>query len=402
VPADRSHDLILFGATGFTGALTAEYLARHAPPGTRWALAGRNRAKLETLRNRLTAEHPACASLPLLHADVHERESLIEVAAAGRVVVTTVGPYLSYGEPLVSACAEAGTDYVDLAGEAEFVDEMYLRHHHRAQETGARIVHSCGFDSIPADLGAYFTVRRLPSGVPIRIEGFVRASGAFSGGTLHSAVTGMSRMHALRRASSRRREVEPLPVGRRARAITPRPRFERAVGAWVLPLPAIDPQVVRRSAVALDVYGPDFSYSHHVAVRRLPVALGLVGGAAALFALCQIAPARAWLLGRRRPGEGPTPDRRRKSWFAVCFIAEGDGRRVACEVAGGDPGYGETSKMLAEAALCLAFDDLPESAGQVTTAAAMGDALIERLTKAGITFTVLDTPPSYPPSRRRE
>jgi short subunit dehydrogenase-like uncharacterized protein len=329
--------------------------------------------------------------MPLLHADVGDPASLGEVAAAARVVITTVGPYIRYGEPLVAACAEAGTDYVDLTGEPEFVDLMYVRYHTRALETGARIVHSCGFDSIPHDLGAYFTVTQLPEGVPIRLEGFVSAGGKPSGGTFHSAVTGFSRFRETAKASGERRKLEPRPEGRRVRAIRGTPRHEHAVGAWVLPLPTIDPQVVRRSARALDRYGPDFSYGHYVAVKRLPAAVGLVGGVAGLFALSQLPPTRNLLLGRLQPGEGPTPEQRAKGWFKVRFVGEGGGRRVVTEVAGGDPGYGETSKMLAESALCLAHDDLPTTAGEVTTAVAMGDALTERLRRAGITFTVLES-----------
>src|ERR687891_2339899 len=147
--AERAHDIAVFGATGFTGELTAEYLAGHAPAETRWALAGRNRSKLEQVRERLAGIEPRCAELPLLHADAEDPESLREVAAASRVVITTVGPYINYGEPLVAACAEAGADYVDLTGEPEFVDRMYVRHHKRAEESGARIVHACGFDAIP-------------------------------------------------------------------------------------------------------------------------------------------------------------------------------------------------------------------------------------------------------------
>ncbi|MFL6062427.1 MAG: saccharopine dehydrogenase family protein, partial [Marmoricola sp.] len=158
--SNRTYDIVVFGATGFTGELTAAYLAEHAPEGCRWALAGRSTAKLEAVRTRLTAINPACADLPLLHADVADPASIAAVAEATKVVITTVGPYLQFGEPLVKACAEAGTDYVDLTGEPEFVDLMYVRHDARARETGARLVHACGFDSVPHDLGAYFTVRQ--------------------------------------------------------------------------------------------------------------------------------------------------------------------------------------------------------------------------------------------------
>jgi short subunit dehydrogenase-like uncharacterized protein len=390
MPADREHDIVLFGATGFTGGLTAEYLARHAGPETRWALAGRSQGKLEALRERLTAIDPACATLPLLRADVADEASMRDVAASTRVLVTTVGPYLSFGEPLVAACASAGTDYADLTGEPEFVDRMFVRYHEQAVAAGARIVHACGFDSIPHDLGVLFTVEELPEGVPLTVRGFVRAGGKPSAGTYHSAITSFSRVRQAGAAHAERRRAEPRPAQRRVSSIRDVGRYERSLGAWALPMPTIDPQIVKRSAAALDRYGPDFSYGHYIAVKRLPMAAGLVGGVTGLFALSQLPPARSWLLGRMRSGEGPSPDQREKGWFKVRFVGEGGGRRVVTEVAGGDPGYGETSKMLAESALCLAQDDLPATAGQVTTAVAMGDALIDRLRRRGITFEVLE------------
>jgi short subunit dehydrogenase-like uncharacterized protein len=385
----RELDIVLFGATGFTGALTAEYLAANAPHGCRWAIAGRNRDKLEATRDRLAEINPACAELPLLVADVTDPDSLRDVVTRGRVVITTVGPYLNYGEPLVAACAEAGTDYLDLSGEPEFVDRMYLKYHAAALESGARLVHSAGFDSIPYDLGAYFTVGKLPEGVPIRLQGFVSASGTFSAGTYHSAVTAFSRLREMARISGQRRRAETRPKGRKVRGSKGRPRFEQLVNSWVLPAPTIDPLVVLRSARALARYGPDFSYAHYVAVKRLPIALGLVGGLGAMLLLAQLPPTRNWLLGRKSSGEGPDEGRRARSWFRVRFVADAGDQRVLTEVRGGDPGYGETAKMLAESALCLAFDDVPPVAGQVTTAVAMGDALLARLVRAGIEFRVV-------------
>ena len=382
--ADRDYDIVMFGATGFTGGLTAEYLAANAPASTRWALAGRNRAKLEALAERLGAD------VPLLQADVNDRASIDEIASAARVVITTVGPYIEYGEPLVEACAANGTDYVDLTGEPEFVDRMYLKHNERATDTGARIVHACGFDSIPHDLGALFTVMQLPEDVPITVKGFVSAGGRPSGGTFASTLTGFSRARHNMQAMRERRAAEPRPDGRRVHGIRPRPHYERELGAWVLPLPTIDPQIVLRSARALDRYGPDFSYGHYLRTKNLPMAAGIAGGVAGLFALAQVPPARNWLQSKLPQGTGPSPEQREKSWFRVRFIGDGGGQHVVTEVAGGDPGYGETSKMLAESALCLAHDELPDSAGQVTTAVAMGDALTERLKRAGIGFTVIE------------
>ncbi|TCB96483.1 saccharopine dehydrogenase [Micromonospora zingiberis] len=388
--AERAYDIVLFGATGFTGGLTADYLARHAPPGLRWAIAGRNPDKLATVRDRLTAIDPALAGLPLLTADATDPASLRAVAVAARVVASAVGPYIEYGEPLVAACAAAGTDYLDITGEPEFVDLMYLRHHAEAVRTGARLVHSCGFDSIPHDLGVWFTIKQLPADVPITVDGYVRAGGRFSAGTYHSVLTAFSRTAEMSRAARERRAVEPRPTDRRVRAVAGKLARSRDLPAWAVPLPTIDPQVVRRSAAARPEYGPDFRYRHFAAVRRLPTVLVAGAGLGALAGLVKVPPARRWLLGRLTSGQGPNAEQRAKSWFRVRFVGSGGDRRVVTEVAGGDPGYDETAKMLAESALCLALDDLPATAGQVTPVTAMGDALLHRLTAAGLTFRVLE------------
>ncbi|MHC5705084.1 saccharopine dehydrogenase family protein [Streptomyces tirandamycinicus] len=387
---ERPYDIVLFGATGFVGTLTAEYLAAHAPEGCRWAVAGRSRARLEQLRERLTAINPACAGLPLVVADADDPDALRALAESTRVVATTVGPYVWYGEPLVAACADAGTDYADLTGEPEFVDSVYIRHDARARETGARLVHACGFDSVPHDLGVYFTVQQLPRDVPLRIDGFVSAGGIFSGGTFASALTAMGRQRQAARTARERRLHEPRLMGRRARAPLGAPRFSRETGTWALPLPTLDPRIVARSAAGLERYGPDFQYRHYASVRTLPVALGGPVALGALAALAQVGPARQWLMNRYQPGRGPSAERRERSWFRVRFVGEGGGRRVFTEVSGGDPGYGETAKMLAESVLCLALDELPATAGQVTTAVAMGDALLARLRAAGVVFRVAD------------
>ncbi|MFJ8847943.1 saccharopine dehydrogenase family protein [Streptomyces cyaneofuscatus] len=386
--AARPLDVVLFGATGFVGVLTAEYLAAHAPEGLRWGLAGRSRAKLERLRERLAAIEPGCAELPLLETDADDEDTLRELAESARVVATTVGPYILYGEKLVAACAEAGTDYLDLTGEAEFIDRTYVRHDARARETGARIVHACGFDSVPHDLGAYFTVRQLPEGVPLTVDGFVRSNAVFSGGTFASALTAMGRGPQMLLAARERRLYEPRQVGRRVRTPVGSPHFNGATGTWALPLPTVDPAVVGRSARALERYGPDFRYRHFASVKTLPMALGGPAAVGALVAAAQVGPVRDWLMGRYEAGQGPDAERRKRSWFSVRFVGEGGGRRVFTEVSGGDPGYDETAKILAESALCLALDKLPETSGQVTTAAAMGDALLERLTAAGLRFRV--------------
>jgi short subunit dehydrogenase-like uncharacterized protein len=392
VGGERQYDLALFGATGFTGGLTACYLAENGPAGLRWALVGRNRAKLEAVRDALAREDGGEAPAPdLLIADAADPAALAKVAEAAKVVATTVGPYALYGEPVVAACAAAGTDYVDLTGEPEFVDRMWLGYHEQAKRSGARLVHCCGFDSIPHDLGAYFTVKQLPEGVPLTINGYARVGGQFSGGSYHSAVNGLARARQTVSAARQRRQQEQRPAGRKVGLAPVRVHRDADLGGWVVPLPTIDGPVVRRSAAALDRYGPDFRYGHNAVAKHLSSVAAVAGGASVAFVLAQLPQTRKLLLKKvPAPGEGPSEETRANAWFKVTFIGEGSGKRAVTEVSGGDPGYTETAKMLAESALCLAFDELPETAGQVTTAQAMGDALISRLQNAGIDFRVVE------------
>ncbi|HLY33289.1 MAG TPA: saccharopine dehydrogenase, partial [Jatrophihabitantaceae bacterium] len=208
--------------------------------------------------------------------------------------------------------------------------------------------------------------------------------------TAASALLAFSRPRANMHAARERKALEVPPAGRHARAVPGRLHRNPVEDGWAVPLPTIDPQVVARSARAVDRYGPDFRYSHFVSVAHLPTALGAIGGAAAVIGLAQVPPARR-VIQRRvvQPGAGPSAEKRAHSWFTVTFVGEGGGRRVVTRVSGGDPGYDETAKMLAESALALAFDDLPKTAGQVTPAAAMGEALLARLQQKGIRFEVL-------------
>lgn len=382
-----SVDIALFGATGFTGSLTADYLGAHIPKGTSWAIAGRNAAKLQVVADRIADDGGVVPTI--IEADIADEASMKALAEQTRVLITTVGPYLQHGEPAVKACAEAGTHYVDLTGEPEFVDRMWLKYHEVAKASGAKIVHACGFDSIPYDLGVLYTVEQLPEGVPISIEGYIRAGGTASGGTYHSAIGAFSRLREAGKTASERRKKEERPAGRKVRGGGKIGRGARGEG-WGLPLPTIDPQIVLRSARSLDRYGPDFTYEHFAHFKKLHMMAGTIAGAAVLLAGSQLAPTRNLLLRLRGPGDGPTEEKRAKSWFKLLLVAKAGDTELTTQVSGGDPGYSETSKMLAESALCLAFDDLPEVSGQTTTAVAMGDALITRLQAAGITFETVD------------
>jgi len=380
-------DITLLGATGYTGALTGDYLSTHLPAGATWAIAGRNGAKLEAESRRIVAQ--GGSEPDLIVVDTTDPESMRALAEGTRVLITTVGPYLQHGEAAVKAAAEAGIGYVDLTGEPLFVDRMWLKYHELARSTGATIVHACGFDSIPYDLGALYTVLQLPEDLPITVKGYVRGNLQPSGGTYHSAINQFAQMRESAKVAGQRRTLERRPADRRVRGAGKLGRTEHDSG-WAVPLPTVDPQIVLRSARALDAYGPDFEYQHfaHVRTTRMlaagAVGLGVLGVGA------QVPPLRKLLLKAKDAGDGPTPEQREKAWFTLDFLAESKDVRLHTRVSGKDPGYGGTGKMLSEAALCLAFDELPSVSGQTTTAVAMGQALIDRLHPDILRFETLD------------
>jgi len=380
---NREFDIVVFGATGFTGGMTAEYLARHAPPDLKLAIAGRNLQKLEAIKARLVALDERHAALGTIEAAIDDPESLARMAARTRVLLTTVGPFIDYGEPTVRACIAARTDYVDSTGEPEFVRILLERYSDQAAQAGVRLVPSCGFDAIPADLGAFFTVNQLPQGEPIRLNGYLTIRATFSGGTERSTIKSLAR--PLREADGAR----PATPGRRLRVLPARIQRHPQLGGWSGPMPTIDASVVLRSATALERYGPDFSYAHHsihASFIALIAALWVFG---LLMFLGRFARVRELLLNMvKKSGEGPSKEQMNKQWFKLCFVGESAGKTVTTQIAGGDPGYRETSKMLAESALCLARDRerLPDRAGVLTPAVAMGNVLLERLDRAGLKF----------------
>jgi len=379
---NREFDLVAFGATGFTGRLVAAYLAAHGGDGLRWAIAGRNGDKLQRVHKELGLD----AAVACITADSSDPASLYAMAERSRVVLTTVGPFMRYGNPLVDACVEAGSDYVDITGEPEFVNGLIERHGDTARERQLRIVSCCGFDSIPHDLGAYMMVQELPEDAEVELRGYVSARGAFSGGTWTSAIEAMGRA----RQQPRGPRLPTIGTGRRVASLKSRPHFAKAVEGWVAPMPTIDPQIVLRSARALPTYGKSFRYGHFLRLGNL-VNLGVTGVmVTSVFALAQLGPTRRLLLKYRQSGDGPTAEVRAKSRFRVTFVAKTAEQTLRGEVSGGDPGYDETAKMVSQAALCLAqdHDRLPPTFGVLTTAQAMGERLIERLRAAGISFTI--------------
>lgn len=381
----RDVDVVVYGATGFTGRLTIEYLAAAAPPSLVLAIGGRDVNKLEEIREHLYAKG---RDVRVIAARSDDEASLRSMAARARVVISTVGPYIQHGEPLVAACIAEAADYLDITGEPVFVDRILSLYGQRAEDAGVRVVSCCGFDSVPHDLGVYYSMRQLQPKGRVSVEGFVQAGGGISGGTWHSAIGIMARM---REDRGRSRISLAATNGRAVRGIKGRPHHEPEVGGWVLPFPSIDPAIVLRSARALDVYGTDFSYGHYIRVGSLPKAIGLGATVGAIAALSQAKPTRDILLRLKKQGEGPSEEVRKRGYFRVTFVSKTESERMLSRVSGGEPGYTETSKMLSECALGLLLDRdrLPRKAGVITPAVAFGDVLVDRLQAAGIRFEVV-------------
>jgi short subunit dehydrogenase-like uncharacterized protein len=380
----RDFDIIVFGATGFTGRLVAEYLAHSGAP--RWAMAGRSATKLAEVRDLIGAP----ADTPLLTADSENPASLRALCERTQVVLTTVGPYQLYGSDLVAACAETGTAYVDLCGEPAWMRHMIDAHHATAQRSGARIVFSCGFDSIPFDLGVLTLqeAARAKFGAPVpRVKGRVRKmQGGFSGGTAAS-------LKATLAAAAKNPSILGLLTN--PFALTPGftgphqptgliPEYDRTIEAWVAPfiMAPINTKNVHRTNFLLgERFGADFVYD------EMMVAPGLGDmGKAAAEAIARINPLAS--AHGPKPGEGPSKEERDAGFYDLLFIGEGaKGERIDCVVTGDkDPGYGSTSKMIAETARCL-VEDVAGDGGIWTPGALMGTVLADRLqAKAGLTF----------------
>jgi short subunit dehydrogenase-like uncharacterized protein len=402
----RAYDVIVYGATGFTGRLVAEHmLAKYGATGdVRWAMAGRSKTKLEAVRSEIGAP----ADLPLVIADASKPASLADMARATKVVITTVGPYQLYGEPLVAACAEAGTDYVDLCGEPAWMAAMIAKYDARAKASGARIVFSCGFDSIPFDLGVTFLQKQAKErlGAPLqRVRGRVRKmKGGFSGGTIASLMATLE---------SSKRDPSILKTLASPFALTPgfagpaQPSgdaVERddAVGQWAAPfiMATINTKNVHRTNfLSGQAWGADFVYDEMMLTGDGAAgekrAKGSARAGAIQSALLGFAPTRALLrqFALPKPGQGPSKEDRETGFYDVLFTGETkDGRVMRAGVKGDkDPGYGSTSKMIAESALCLARDvGRDETAGGVwTPGAALGAKLIARLeANAGLRFAL--------------
>jgi short subunit dehydrogenase-like uncharacterized protein len=401
---DREFELVLWGATGFTGALVARHLVDTYGDQLRWAIAGRNLAKLESLKEELGQP-----DLPLILSDSKDSDSLAAMVERTQVVCTTVGPYASYGTELLAACAQAGTHYCDLTGEVQWMARTIDLYQQAASDSGARIVHTCGFDSIPSDLGAFHLQQTMQQSfseyadcVKARVGKF---SGSASGGTIASMLFMLE--EAGKDPAVREAMADPYSLNPKGERFGPdaadenRAIYDKDFSQWTGPfvMAAINARVVRRSnALAGYPYSREFSYD-----ERLLTGDGLRGKsrAAAIASSSAVTPIVMGISPLRKlaarvlpaPGEGPSPSAQRRGHFEIFFHGSSNntGNTIKTRVSGNrDPGYGATSRMLGEAAVCLARDELDCPGGIWTPATAMGDKLMKRLQKsAGITFEVL-------------
>lgn len=412
--SDGPFDVVLWGATGFTGQLVAEYFAtRYNPSNLNWAIGGRNEKKLERLRNRLAEDNSGWSTLPILTGDAFDRERLTAIANRTTVVCSTVGPYARFGTDLVAACAETGTNYCDLTGEIQWIREMIDRFHEKARSTGARIVHSCGFDSVPSDLGVLMLQERAVANYDIpcsRIGAFVSSGPAeFSGGTVASAVNLFE--EASEDSSVKELLEDPYglaPAGKRDGPDTGPQRwirYDEDLKMWTAPfiMAITNEKIVRRSNAVLGYpYGSNFSYRECIPTgsgwKGALRATGIATGVATLTGMMSIAPLRR-LLKRYLlpdPGDGPDRDAIDGGSFEVRLVGRGESDggkpfRVSGKISSNrDPGYGSTAWMLGESAICLALGETstPTEAGSLTPASGIGMPLVDRLEQTGLAFEV--------------
>lgn len=387
---DKTFDIVVYGASGFTGKLVAEYLAARYQDGSiTWAMAGRSRDKLATVRDEIGAPKDT----PLIEADASNPASLKALVSKAKCILTTVGPYQLYGSDLVAACAASGTDYLDLCGEPAWMRQMIDAHHATAQSTGARILFSCGFDSIPFELGVFFVqqaAKKQFGAMTNHIKGRVRKmKGTFSGGTAAS-------LKATYTAAAK--DLSLVTLLKNPFALTPgfdgpkqppgnKPAYDNDLGMWVAPfvMATINTRNVHRSNQLLGFpYGKDFVYDEMMLAgpgeKGEAMAKAIVGANSAMGGP-----------GGPQPGEGPSKEERDTGFYDLLFVGlTADGRQIRASVKGDrDPGYGSTSKMIAESAICLVREAKDVPGGIWTPGAALGERLIKRLTdNAGLAFAV--------------
>ncbi|MFC3193319.1 saccharopine dehydrogenase family protein [Marinicella sediminis] len=405
----QRYDVIVFGATSFVGKIICQYLVSHFKSGDiSWAMAARSADKLDQLKTQLG---PAAQDLAVLVVDATDEQALGAMCRRTRVLMTTVGPYDLYGEPVLRACVETGTDYCDLTGEAHWIRKMLDRYEEQAKQTGARIVHCTGFDSIPSDLGVHHLQREARRifgthccDVKLRIR---RMKGSASGGTVATALNMAKQIKAdpsVKKIMANPYALCPEDHGFSVRQQRDKIQYDASCDSWVGPffMASINTRIVHRSnALSKQSYGSDFTYHEGVMTGKgwsgKNKARGIYWSLAAFFTGASLSPIRSFMAKflLPKPGEGPTPEAQEAGFYDFRFIGTtAAGQQITTKVYGDkDPGYGSTAQIMSQAAVCLANDVPAHTAGGFwTPATLMGDVLIDRLHQhAGLTFEVLST-----------
>ena len=399
---EKIYDIIIWGASGFTGRLAVDYIYNNQNNSNlTWAVAGRNESKIKDILDG--------KNVPILIADSHDKESLVDLVKKTKVILTTVGPYARYGSELVEACAENGTHYCDLTGEVHWMRHMITKYQNTAKESGAKIVHTCGFDSIPSDIGVYFLQKNMrelygvnAKQIKYRTRGF---SGGASGGTVDSL---MSMMEQAKKDSSILKIIaNPYALNDKEKGLDGpdkmSPYFDKDFDAWDGPfiMAGINTRVVRRTNELLNnIYGDNFEYNEGSITGKGPKGLigattsGMVTGGMA--GMAAFSPTRSILKSfLPKPGEGPSEETMENGFFEIELLGihptDRDKDMRVWIYGDKDPGYKSPAKMISESAMALAQDDLDVGGGFWTPASAMGDTLINRLPNAGVTFKIMDS-----------
>ena len=363
---DKKYDIIVYGASGFTGKLICDYLYHHHDSkNLKWAIAGRNKSKLSSISKKY--------NIDLFVANSFDMDSLNLITAETKLIISVVGPYSLYGKKLIESCINNRCHYLDLTGEPDFVHFVEHNYSEKANNNNVILMNCCGFESIPPDIGTYYTIKKLKD-QNAKVKTFLKTKGKISGGTWASFLNSFTSKKPIIKTSNKGEKVKKI-------------FYVKELKKWALIFPVIDKHIVRKSAKNLN-YGKDFSFNEYILFNSLFKIIGLIISIGFIGFLAKFKFFRNWLTSFIPSGNGPNKEERRKHWFELKIFAYTKTEQIITTVSGGDPGYGETSKFISEMALCiiLDYDRLNSNKGVITPAQCGGDLMIERLINANIKF----------------
>jgi len=372
---DKRYDLVVFGASGFTGQLICDYLSKHNDiKNINWAIAGRNKSKLEKIKS----DNTLLKDIDILFVDSFNHDTIDQMCQSAKLILSTVGPYSLYGEYLVQSCIKYSTHYVDLTGEPDFVNTIRNKYSKDAIDSNSIIINCCGLESIIPDIGVFQTVKKMKS-IKKHVTYYMKTKGEISGGTWASFIYSIS-------SGSRVIDVNKTTNSKKVK--TKKIFYNKELKQWALIFPVIDKQIIYRTSKKFKEYGLEFSFNEYMLIKSLFQLLILIKGVILIGMFSRFKFIKNWLLSLKPSGSGPNKNKRDTHWFKAIFIGEGENERICYKISGGDPGYGETSKFISEIALCILLqqDKLIEKKGIMTPVECTGDLLINRLKNAGIKF----------------